>query len=694
MVGLRGQSAQGWSHAPSVINRFGSDDSEGMNDVVVDASGNIIVAGYVRGTSTGRPVYLDPNSNNATHTGIGYDDVSIVKMDSSGNYLWGYVVGGIGLSQGGEQANSVDVDSSGNIYVTGYFYSTVDFDAGPGTANLTATGAQTVFIMKLDASGNFQWVLPLGGNGTTRRSWLQVDSANNVIVAANVVGTGNIDIDPTSGVQNIAGYWTEQTALVKLTSAGALVWAKSFSGAATTATNDLFVDGSDNIIVAGAFTGTIDFDPGAGTASETYQGYNSDAFIVKFDASGQFVYEKALIATAPVEAKQFAVGSNGNIYVGYIAQNASAAIDLDLGSGVVSTGLGAGGFDFYLVAYDSSYNYINHVGGGGGGSPSDDTPVGLTPTSNGELWFSANVYASNIDFDPSAATKTLNAQAVLARYGPNLELRSVVGIYGTNRAVAADVAVDANDDAWLVGTYGVNTNFYVGTSQTTSFSGRSNFDGFLARFDLTNMSIVSSTPITTTTVAPTTTTTTVPPTSTTVASTTTTTAVSTTTTIASTTTTATSTATVTPSTTEAPIARTFVLAPPSPEQISRFFPIGRVTETETAVPGSQLEVEVDGFQPLEIVNAVFSGETKPAASTKASSVGVAKFSISVPRSVSNHRITLAVYSPSTGRGVRQNFTVVKTLTTTGSQALAETQLALAFLLFGMAFLSARRTRRQ
>jgi hypothetical protein len=112
------------------------------------------------------------------------------------------------------------------------------------------------------------------------------------------------------------------------------------------------------------------------------------------------------------------------------------------------------------------------------------------------------------------------------------------------------------------------------------------------------------------------------------------------------------------------------------------------------VPGSQLEVEVDGFQPLEIVNAVFSGETKPAASTKANSVGVAKFSISVPKSVSNHRITLAVYSPSTGRGVRQNFTVVKTLSTTGSQTLAETQLALAFLLFGMAFLSARRTRRQ
>lgn len=669
-----------------MINRFGSDGSEGMNDVVVDSSGNIIVAGYVRGSSTGNPVYLDPNSNSATHTGIGYDDVAIVKMDSAGAYLWGYVVGGVGLSQGGEQANSVDVDSNGNIYVTGYFYSTIDFDASSGVANLTATGAQSVFVMKLNSNGAFQWVYQLGGDGTTRRSWLEVDSADNVVLVADVVGSTTIDIDPTSGVQNITGYWTEQTAIIKLTSAGAFVWAKSFAGAATNAANDLFIDSSDNILVAGAFTGTIDFDPGPGTSTDTYQGYNSDAFIVKLDANGQFVYKKSLISPVGVEAKQVAVGSNGNIYVGYIAQNAVTAVDLDLGAGVVSTGLGAGGFDFYLVAYDSSYNYINHIGGGGGGSPSDDTPVGLTPTTGGDVWLSVNVYASTIDFDPSTSTKTLNAQAVLAKYGPNLELLSVVGLYGINRAVAGDVAIDSSGNSWLVGTYGVSTNFYVGSAVTTSLSGRSNFDGFLARFDLSNM---FSTPTTTTTAVPTTTTT--------VASTTT---AAPTTTLAPTTTAAvtqnsvlsatTSTTTASPSTTEPPIARTFVLTPPTPEQIARLFPIARVTEAATVVPGSQLDVEVGGFQPIETVNAVFSGSTTPAASTKTNSIGVARFSINIPKNVNGTRITLAIYSPTTGRGVRQDVTIVGTLSNTGAPASTEIRIALILLFLGIAILSVRR----
>jgi hypothetical protein len=124
------------------------------------------------------------------------------------------------------------------------------------------------------------------------------------------------------------------------------------------------------------------------------------------------------------------------------------------------------------------------------------------------------------------------------------------------------------------------------------------------------------------------------------------------------------------------------------------FPVRRLTEIPTAVPGSELTVEIGGFVPFEIVNAVFSGDTKPAASTKANTDGVAKFSITVPRLISAHRITLAVYSPVTGRGVRQNLAVIGSLTRTGTPALAETQLAFAFVLFGMAFLSARRTRRR
>lgn len=51
--------------------------------------------------------------------------------------------------------NSISVDASGNVYTTGYFAGTVNFDPGSGTFNLTAAGNQDIFISKLDASGNF-----------------------------------------------------------------------------------------------------------------------------------------------------------------------------------------------------------------------------------------------------------------------------------------------------------------------------------------------------------------------------------------------------------------------------------------------------------------------------------------------------------------------------------------------------------
>ena len=96
---------------------------------------------------------------------------------------------------------SVTVDSSGNIYTTGLFQGTVDFDPGAGTANLTSNGSQDVFVLKLDSSGNYVWAKNFGGTDNEKGWSVAVDSSGNVYTTGDFQGTD--DFDPGAGTTNL-----------------------------------------------------------------------------------------------------------------------------------------------------------------------------------------------------------------------------------------------------------------------------------------------------------------------------------------------------------------------------------------------------------------------------------------------------------------------------------------------------------
>src|SRR5947207_348992 len=73
---------------------------------------------------------------------------------------WAKQMGGTG----NEYGYSIALDASGNVYTTGSFNSTVDFDPGAGIFNLTPAG-EDIFISKLDAAGNFVWAKAMNGSG-------------------------------------------------------------------------------------------------------------------------------------------------------------------------------------------------------------------------------------------------------------------------------------------------------------------------------------------------------------------------------------------------------------------------------------------------------------------------------------------------------------------------------------------------
>src|SRR5262245_1065477 len=95
----------------------------------------------------------------------------------SPDWLWAKSLGGTD----DDRATSLVVDAAGNVYATGWFLGTVDFDPGEGAFNLTSVaGSSDIFVLKLDASGNFVWAKAMGGATNDAGYSLTIDAVGNV----------------------------------------------------------------------------------------------------------------------------------------------------------------------------------------------------------------------------------------------------------------------------------------------------------------------------------------------------------------------------------------------------------------------------------------------------------------------------------------------------------------------------------
>src|SRR5258705_498453 len=209
----------------------------------------------------------------------------ISKLDASGNFVWAKTMGGAGDPAG----TSIAIDASANVYTTGWFSGTVDFDPGSSVFNITAVaGSSDIFISKLNSSGNFVWAKALGGGG--EGSALALDVSGNIYATGHFYGT--TDFDPGTGTFNLTSSGSTYDIFVsKLNNAGNFVWAKQIGGTSNDEGYSVATDVSGNVYIIGGFQGAVDFDPGAGTFNLTSAGAY-DIFISKLDDLGNFIWAK------------------------------------------------------------------------------------------------------------------------------------------------------------------------------------------------------------------------------------------------------------------------------------------------------------------------------------------------------------------------------------------------------------------
>ena len=239
--------------------------------VIVDGSGNVYTTGHFEGT-----VDFDPNGGVFNLTSTGYRDIFISKLDASGNFIWAKNIGATNLNYG----FSILTDVGGNVYTTGFFDGTADFDPGIGVFNLISTGGLDSFISKLDANGNFIWAKSWGADVSFS---IAFDAIGNIYTTGYFQGTA--DFDPGAGVFNLTAIGIYDVSISKLDAIGNFIWAKSMGGpSSANAGNSITIDASGNVYTTGSFENTVDFNPGAGVFNLTAVG-SYDIFIHKMSQS-------------------------------------------------------------------------------------------------------------------------------------------------------------------------------------------------------------------------------------------------------------------------------------------------------------------------------------------------------------------------------------------------------------------------
>ncbi|GAB3291501.1 hypothetical protein GCM10027348_09760 [Hymenobacter tenuis] len=239
------------------------------NDLVVDAAGNVYVTGGLRG------YHVEFGSTTVFNEG-GYN-AFVAKLSPSGEWLWAVVEGGLG---GYDFGNGIDLDASGNVYVTG----NLDGYYGRfGTTILRKTGEwSSMFVTKLDPAGNWLWAVLGGGTARTLGNDLIVDkAASSVYVVGNVAGQlaafGATSLPKTDRNNDVV--------VAKLSTEGAWQWAVRGGGPENDLGMGIALGQAGNVTITGSFSGArVPF----GILPVLTSVGKSDVLVAQLDAAGSW----------------------------------------------------------------------------------------------------------------------------------------------------------------------------------------------------------------------------------------------------------------------------------------------------------------------------------------------------------------------------------------------------------------------
>ncbi|MBK7038419.1 MAG: T9SS type A sorting domain-containing protein [Chitinophagales bacterium] len=449
-----------------LAKQFHGNDAQMVNSLAVDNDDNIF-----SNVNFWDDVDVNPGPGTLNFNSFGSQDVAIVKLNSSGDFVWGIQLGGVGF----QTSSVVKTDDAGNVFIFGYFNGTMDMDPGAGVYNLVSAGSDDIFCGKYNASGALVWAVKIGGTGTEQNYGFDLDSNGDPFLFGYFQNT--VDFNPEAGTFNLTAGVSGSDFLLKLNNDGTFNYAllmSSFYG------NYMTIAPDNNIYFTGLFWGTVDFNPGVGVNNLTAAGFDADCFVLKLNNSGIYQWAGKISGNNSEQGTTLDYdATTSSIVVGGFFEG---TIDTDPGGGIHNV-VSAGYVDAFVVKLNASTGAF--IWGNGFGGLGYQQIGSLKINASGKIHM-AGVFEQTSDFDPSVATYNLTSNGYTdifkLEWNNDGTFSTVEKIGGTLGDWGHGLILDNTGADIICGYFDATVDFDPGADVFNMSSDFTGWDGFLAKY--------------------------------------------------------------------------------------------------------------------------------------------------------------------------------------------------------------------
>ncbi|MCB0739055.1 MAG: hypothetical protein KDC92_16215, partial [Bacteroidetes bacterium] len=446
-------------------------DDCALTDIAIDASNNIIVTGYFKGT-----IDFDPGLNPNYYTALAGSQAGfIAKFNESGILQWAHAIDG----PGNDRTNGVATTASNEIIITGAMADSLDADLSAGRKMIHSKGNDDAFLIKYDSTGVHKWSFTIGFGSFDEGKDVEINTKGDICLVGEFRGTP--DFDPSSNTYSMKTAGNADIFLASYTNQGNFIWAKRFGGTDEEWVNKLNISAKGKWLLAGSFKGTTNFETGTGNKNVTSAG-NWDLYIAQFSSNGNFEWVTATGNTFEDRTFELASDANGNVYATGFFRN---AVDFDMSSNTLQ--LSSTRDEIFVAAYDSSGNILwaNQLGG-----IRFDQGYAIATTNYNSL-LCAGIFREKADFDPGigkvefTTPSSANMSTYIAHYhAKDGAYRNAWALEDRNGGSDRidDLKHDKNGDLVATGLFTGTVDFDP-SSQVKSITSKGSFDAFLAKYD-------------------------------------------------------------------------------------------------------------------------------------------------------------------------------------------------------------------